>query len=442
MNRRSAVHDYARPGVYHITLHVADDLGRPFGQVVGNLYSLDGSADAPHVTLSSVGRMVEQELLNSISAHYPMITVDTYVIMPEHLHVILRVSSCIVSTNGRSTHLGQVIAGFKQGCNSRYWEMTHQAKPDATVPASAATAPTAAVPTVSAGSASRVPSAPAAPTVSAGSATAPAALTVSAGSLAAPTVSAGSASRVPSAPAAPGKKPRFTTGRPPLFAEGYVDVMPLDEAQLATQRQYIHDNPRSRLLRSSDRAKLHTQRHAITTALTVTALRGYLRRECGPTQASPEALAQTERHLLLADGLIACDTYGSQDLLTAHRLLPVVCHRKDKSRFTEQKARCLEEAANGAVLVSPRIAEGEQEIIDETVNRGYHVILIADNGFPERYHPSADRIDRCSAGQLLLVTPWTYEYRGKNETINVTCCKTMNCVAQALCRLKDNWWQQ
>lgn len=43
-------------------------------------------------------------------------------------------------------------------------------------------------------------------------------------------------------------------------------------------------------------------------------------------------------------------------------------------------------------------------------------------------------------GQL-LVTPWQYQYRGKNELVTVPFCKAMNCVAQALCRTKDDWWK-
>lgn len=124
------------------------------------------------------------------------------------------------------------------------------------------------------------------------------------------------------------------------------------------------------------------------------------------------------------------------------RLLPVICHRRDKARFAEQKRRCLEEAQDGTVLVSPRIAKGEQEIIDAAVAGGYPVALVEDNGFPERYHPSAERLDRCAAGRLLLVSPWRYRYRGKGEAITVAECKTLNCVAQALCRQDDGWWKK
>jgi hypothetical protein len=174
--------------------------------------------------------------------------------------------------------------------------------------------------------------------------------------------------------------------------------------------------------------------------MTPAALHGYLLRECLPASATPAVLAEVERRLLLADGRIVCDSYGDHTLLQ-HRLLPVVCHRKDASRQREQHQRCLDEAARGAVLVSPRIAKGEQAIIDDAVAHGFPVILIADNGFPAVFHPSNDRLNLCVDGRLLMVTPWCYEYRKKDDAITVALCKTMNCVAQALCRLKDDWWQ-
>ena len=389
MTRRAAAHDYTRPGIYHITIHVADSLGQPLGAVTGIPYVPDDSTDAPRMVLTRIGQMVEQELLHSISAHYPMMEVQDYVIMPEHLHFIIEAHSPIVTQNGKKTALGQVVAGFKKGCNRRYWEMTNQqGKP---------------VGTMSAGS----------PCVS---------------------VSAGS----PGGCKAPSNA---STGRQPLFSEGYCDVMPLDAAQLETQRTYIKDNPRSRLLRTSNRDSLMVKRGAITTALTTAALRGFLQRECLPQHATPEALAEIQRRLLLADGFIACDSFGSRDILTERHCLPVVCHRKDAKRFEIQKQRCLEEAGNGAVLVSACISPREREIVSESVHHGFPVIVIHDNGFPDRYHPSAERLRLCASDRLLLVSPWQYQYRGHNEQVTVPFCKAMNCVAQTLCRTRDDWWK-
>ncbi len=400
MGRRCSWKDYSVPGIYHITMHVADALGQPFGQVVGRLDAPAGSADAPHVELSAVGAMVQHELLHAITAHYPMVQVQDYVVMPEHLHFIIQVLQPITSQQGSRQTLGHLIAGFKTGCNRSYWALTGQEaepKPVDTQAAKPLPAPSAAAPS---GSAAGV---------------------------------------LPAGARSP--KRRWSTGRQPLFAEGYVDVMPLRPGQLATQRAYIHDNPRSRLLRTRCRAWLSIQHGGIATALTPAALRGFLQRECPASACTPAILAALCAQLLMAaDGTITCDTYGDRHLL-AQPLLPVVCHRRDAARFQQQKARCLQAAQQGAVLVSARIAKGEQDIMDTAIAAGLPVVLITDNGFADRFHPSAERLEQCADRRLLLLTPWHYHYPYADSAITVAVCKAMNCVAQALCRQKDTWWK-
>ena len=149
MKRRSHSHDYSRSGYYHITISTTKALHQPLGQIAGRLDKPDGDSDAPHVVLSPLGQMVEQELRESIQRHYPMLEVMDYVVMPEHLHFLLVAHKDIVSNGGKPTHLGQVIAGFKYGCNKRYWAMTGRAKPGSTPAATAggtAAAPEAAPP--------------------------------------------------------------------------------------------------------------------------------------------------------------------------------------------------------------------------------------------------------------------------------------------------------
>ena len=399
MQHRAVDHDYTRPGIYHITLHVAAALGQPLGAVVGDPDAPDGSADAPRTALSPLGEMVEHELLHSIRARYPMVTIDTYVIMPEHIHFLLEVQDRLLSSHGKTVPLGQVIAGFKKGCNRRFWEMTGLMADNRDGETVTHTTPASGAPLLG--------------------------VSVPGGSPAGHKISSSASS-----------------GRPSLFAPGYCDVMPVDARQLSTQRAYILNNPRSRRLRMQHPDRLRPLRGGIDTALTPAALRGYLGRECPPHLVVPDILGQLFAQLLIApDGRITCDTFGDRRLLS-RRLLPVVCHHRDRSRFATQKGRCLEEAARGAVLVSARIARGEQDIMDETANRGFPVVLIADNGFTDRYHPSASRMSLCAEGRLLLVTPWRYEYRRKDDSITVAACKTMNCLSQALCRTRDSWWKE
>ena len=365
--------------------------------------------------------MVEHELLHSITHHYPVIEIQDYVVMPEHMHFIVNVRNSLISKNGRRTHLGQIIAGFKEGCNRRYWEIIGKgevaAKPQPTTNALKPQPTTNALnpqPTTNALTPQPTTNAPS-PSVAGGFAT--------------------------SAPECGAKKPRYSSDRQPLFASGYVDVIPLKPGQLESQRAYIRANPRNRLLRTNNPNMLKAQRKTIDTLVTPNALRSYLIRE----QALPIDDVQMWQaildRLLIDNNHIVCDSYGNLQLLE-HQLLPVVCHRKDKPTFAQHKQACLNAAANGAILVSPRIAKGEQEIIDEAIAQGHPVILITDNGFPEIYHPSETRLQLCTDNCLLLLTPWTYQYRPANEEITVAQCKAMNCIAQAICRTKDDWWKK
>jgi hypothetical protein len=407
MDRRSNCHHYSWPGVYHLTIKVNGTLYQPLGRVVGDSNEADGKPNAPRVELSETGRMVEYELTTSISRHYPMVEVQDHVVMPEHLHAIVVVKRRIVTANGREAHLGQVIAGFKKGCNRRFWEIEERrGKPAATRTA------------MPAGASSPMPGVAAAGAAS------------SRGAGVCPAVYP-QGYKVPS---------QASTGRLPLFAYGYVDVMPVDEKQLDTQRQYIRNNPRSRLMRTQNRAWLQPQRRAIPTALSLSALKGYLLRECRPSQTVAQAWNDIQPLLLAEDGLVVCDSYGNRELL-ACRLLPVVCHRKDIPLFERQRQCCLREAECGAVLVSARIAKGEQAIMDEAVSLRYPVVLVVDNGFPEVYHPSERRVQLCADNRLLLVSPWRYRYQPVGASIGAVECKTMNGVVQSLCRMKDSWWK-
>lgn len=459
MGWRSRINDYSRKGLYHITIKVADRSSQVLGVVEGNPNVPIGHEGAAYVRLTALGAMVKQELLHSISAHYPMIRVDAFVVMPEHLHFILDIRERIVSANGRETHLGQVIAGFKKGCNRRYWEMMEAGMNG--------NSQAAGITRLSGmkgeeeraeadGTRGEKERAEAGESRLSGLRGDRSGRNDSGGDVVSPSAVSPQRSRPPS---------RGTTGRQPLFSYGYVDVMPLEEGQLQLQRDYIRQNPRSRLLRTSNRAWLQPHRGGINTALSIKALLGYLQRECSPWQITTEiadglcqrlltesnhAVAKgekqnTESHSSIAptthSPIITCDSYGDRSLLEKE-LLPVICHRRYKALFEQQKTLCLKAAARGAVLVSPRIAKGEQEIIDAALDAGAQVVVIADNGMPDIFHPSSTKTELCASGKLLIVSPWIYSYRRADKAISVAECKTMNCVAQALCRRRDDWWKE
>lgn len=227
-----------------------------------------------------------------------------------------------------------------------------------------------------------------------------------------------------------------------LFGIGYSDSLLLGEDNLEGHRLYIYNNPKSRWLRSRNRQLLKANKAGIDTAVSISALEGYLKRECPARDVTEEKLEAVRRRLLYSatSRRIVCHTYGDRGLLE-RRMLPVVCHRKDAPLFSRQKERCLDEAAAGAVMVSAGISPKEREIMQAVMAAGCPVVSIIDNGFPELYHPSQEDIERCEAGRMLLVSPWQYHYRHKDDAIFVAYCKTMNCIAQAICRREDDWWR-
>jgi REP element-mobilizing transposase RayT len=73
------------------------------------------------ITLSSSGIIVG-EILQGISERFPNVTVDTFVVMPNHLHVILNVGAQFIAPAGevgpegamnRAPTLGQIIRTVK-----------------------------------------------------------------------------------------------------------------------------------------------------------------------------------------------------------------------------------------------------------------------------------------------------------------------------------------
>ena len=77
--------DYSSQGMYFLTICAKDKLPL-FGRVVGG-----GVLDAPRTVLSPAGELVKTRL-TSITSHYPHITLDKYVIMPNHLHLLVRLT--------------------------------------------------------------------------------------------------------------------------------------------------------------------------------------------------------------------------------------------------------------------------------------------------------------------------------------------------------------
>ena len=120
MKRRPSWHNYSRKGTYMLTLVVKERM-----TLLGTLKGCLEGKVAPYVELSALGSAIVQEEQKKIHHYYPQVEVWKLCIMPDHLHMIVRVNEDM----GEGKHLGKVIAGFKSGCNNAYWKLFKMNKP-------------------------------------------------------------------------------------------------------------------------------------------------------------------------------------------------------------------------------------------------------------------------------------------------------------------------
>ena len=104
--------DYSQPRIYMLTLAIEGR--RPLlGTLAGDVSQPTTAANGPRLLPSELGAAVLQEV-DGIPHYYPQIIIIARQLMPDHLHILLYV------TRPLPVHLGQVVAGFKAGCNKKW----------------------------------------------------------------------------------------------------------------------------------------------------------------------------------------------------------------------------------------------------------------------------------------------------------------------------------
>ncbi len=90
--------DYSTNGAYFITI-CTQNRKKILSQIVG-----DGSP------VPKPAGMIAEEYIQKIPEKYPTVSVDQYVIMPDHIHILLRINH---GTGDPSPTLGNVIGWYK-----------------------------------------------------------------------------------------------------------------------------------------------------------------------------------------------------------------------------------------------------------------------------------------------------------------------------------------
>ncbi len=102
-NIRLTEFDYSTAGAYFVTVCVFE------GKIL--LGSVSTDSDTANIQQTDIGRIVSQSW-EELPDRFPNITLDEFIVMPDHIHGILTINSCIAA-NASNAKLGDIIGAFK-----------------------------------------------------------------------------------------------------------------------------------------------------------------------------------------------------------------------------------------------------------------------------------------------------------------------------------------
>ena len=125
---------------------------------------------------------------------------------------------------------------------------------------------------------------------------------------------------------------------------------------------------------------------------------------------------------------------GNRFLLDNPNKLQVQCSRHLYSDEIEKKKQDILQTAKDshAVLVSPCISPGEQQISTAALESQIPLIVLLLNGFPKYFKPHPRYLEACANGRLLMISPFEHQ----NEKINNMRqrCLQLNTIAEEICK--------
>lgn len=393
MKRRCPWHDYHGKGTYMLTLVVEGRMPL-LGRLAGRVDARPGDGDAPKVMLSELGAAIAKEEIPKIHKYYPQVEVWRVCIMPDHIHLIVRVKEDLrggqaMESLGTEARGGQASA-LTRGAN---FALTRGANFALTEGANFAQ--TEGANQALANEATRALKGEGNPTLARKEKTA--------GSIGMTTKrekEMGSLGMVIKGFKMGCNKAYWriygmnTTPRKGLFELGYNDKVLLHERQLEGWKKYLDDNPRRLMVK----------------------------------RMNPELFTVMQNKEVVGR---RCQMVGNCFLLDIPDKVAVVVHRRyseeELSRLREEWLACGE---RGGVLMSAAISAKEKEVLREAMNRGYRIVLLRENGFPRLYKPCGESFDACSEGLLLQISPW--DYHMEKKTITREQCLELNEMAERI----------
>ena len=115
-NRLSG-YDYSTPGYYFITVCTADH-----EPLLGRISACNDGIVSAEMVLNEIGRAVENAILD-IPVYYPGTTLDKYVVMPNHIHLILTIQSDLEKTPSISRIVQQLKRAVSIKLGKSIWQL-------------------------------------------------------------------------------------------------------------------------------------------------------------------------------------------------------------------------------------------------------------------------------------------------------------------------------
>lgn len=211
-------------------------------------------------------------------------------------------------------------------------------------------------------------------------------------------------------------------GIKPLFDDNYDDTICYRKGQLENIVNYVQDNPRRAIMRA----------------------------------LYPD-LFQRRQHITIDGQDFAA--YGNLFLLKRPWKEQVFCHRwlmKDGQRdyntryettdaFQQERTAWIQAAKDGAVLVTPGISKGEQQLVKDCIEQALPLIHLQKEPIRDGWNPELRRHQLCEMGQLLILSPWQLlemnDVNGVPADTDYSQFHNMNTLAAQICTnsIRQDW---
>lgn len=181
-----------------------------------------------------------------------------------------------------------------------------------------------------------------------------------------------------------------------LWEPGFNDRILYGKGQLQRMTNYLDDNPRRLLLK-----RFHPEFFTHLGKLTVAGME--------------------------------MDAMGNRFLLDNPVKIQVQCSRSlTKTDIEREKTFLLDKAIDqGAIIVSPCISPGEQQIATAAMTEGVPLIVLLLDGIQPLFKPAPRYQEACTEGRLLILAPFPYQNE-KLENMRQRCLQ-LNNIASYIC---------